>query len=222
MDHHQAIEAQLPERYVFGDLVPGERDEFEEHLADCSRCLEELTLAQAFASNAQAVFREQAYEAAEVAKETRTSWWRSSLAYAFSGGLNVALAGVALYAFLAVIPALQSKLQTLQAPAVATSFVIQGATRGPQATFIVQRGSMASFQLDLPHQFDRYLLSIDMSSGETQKTYTLHVPDKTETLNVTVPSMGLATGDHKTTLRGLQGTESELLAEFVIRITDGK
>jgi anti-sigma factor RsiW len=60
MDHEHAIAAQVPERYVFGELPRKERDEFEEHLADCSYCLQDVTTAQAFAANTREVFRGEA------------------------------------------------------------------------------------------------------------------------------------------------------------------
>ena len=60
MNHEHAVAAQFSERYVYGDLPGKERDDFEEHLADCSLCSEDVMAAQAFAANMRAVFHEQA------------------------------------------------------------------------------------------------------------------------------------------------------------------
>jgi hypothetical protein len=60
MDHETAIQMKASERYVIGDLSSTERDEFEEHFSDCSRCMDDVSMASSFAANAKAVFRERA------------------------------------------------------------------------------------------------------------------------------------------------------------------
>jgi hypothetical protein len=224
MDHQHAIEAQLAERYAFGDLPEPERDNFEEHLADCSRCLQDVRTAQSFAANAHAVFREEARAGVSAVPEQRArfAWWPVRRALAFSGGLNLALAGAALYAFLALVPLLQSRIRTLEAPSVADSFVVQGMTRGAGTIYTVRSDSSANFRFDLPRHFDRYSCVIDRAATHFLKTYNLRVPDNTETLNLTVPVAGLAPGDYQVRLNGLQGNESEPLASFVLRVTPGK
>lgn len=223
MDHQYALEAQLAERYAFGELPQPERDAFEEHLADCSRCLQDVRVAQSFAANAHAVFRDQAQAAAAAPEEKRRfAWWLGTRALAFSGGFNLALAGLALYAFLGLVPLLQSRLRILEAPSAAASFVVHGVTRGTPEVFTVQQDSSANFRLDLPKHFDHYLCVIDGAGSRSSKTYNLRVADNTETLNLTVPVAGLAPGDYNVRLNGSQGNGSELLASFVLRVTPGE
>ena len=40
---------------MLGELPPAERDEFEEHLADCRMCMQEFGAMDIFAANASAV-----------------------------------------------------------------------------------------------------------------------------------------------------------------------
>ena len=61
MDHETAIQTKASERYAIGDLSSSERDAFEEHFSDCTRCLDDVSLASTFAANAKAVFRERAH-----------------------------------------------------------------------------------------------------------------------------------------------------------------
>jgi len=67
MDHETAKQMNAPERYVTGDLSDAARDEFEEHFAGCTLCLDEVSTATAFAANARAVFRDRAAAAVPAA-----------------------------------------------------------------------------------------------------------------------------------------------------------
>jgi hypothetical protein len=220
MDHHLAIKDQLPERYVFGELSDSERDNFEEHLADCSRCMEDVRTAQVFAANTFAVFRDEEQRAAAglPGKPPPAAWWRTRWALAFSGGLNLALAGAALYAFLGVVPFLRTEVQRLEAPELSGSFVLQGPTRGARPVYTVSRDSSATFRFDVPQHFESYVCTLERLSGRLQKTYNLRGADQGETLNLTIPVAGLEPGDYDVTLHGAQDGRSQLLLEFVLRV----
>jgi hypothetical protein len=225
MDHEHAIAAQVPERYVFGELPRKERDEFEEHLADCSSCLQGVTTAQAFAANTREVFREQAAEAMPEVAPLKAGWfaWLGGRpALTFSGGLNLAFAGAALYAVFAVLPAMQSEIRELEKPAVTESFAVAGAARGAAPVYTVERNSFAHFRFDLPRHFDHYEYVVEKVANGERKTYNLRGADGAETLDLTVPVAGLKTGDYKVQVSGSAGTQSELLTSFVLRVTSGR
>lgn len=220
MNHDYAIASQYPERYAYGDLRADERDDFEEHLADCSRCLQDVTVAQAFAANVCAVFREEA-----AAKETKQpergwfTWLPVRQALAFSGGLNFALAGAAVYAFVALLPGLRSEIQQLETPSVTNSFVLAGAARGAAPLFTVAKNSFAHFRIDVPMHFEHFQCQIKNQAGGERKTYNLPRDDDAETLDLTVPVAGLEPGDYKVQVSGSAGAHSEVLASFILRVT---
>src|SRR5215813_6391654 len=108
MDHEEATETKLPMKYVLGDLAPAERDAFEEHLADCSRCMDEVWMGTTFAANAKAVFRDEA--AAPVPAPHRWFQWKPLPSFAFSAALNVVLAAGLGYGVLLVYPRMQAEL----------------------------------------------------------------------------------------------------------------
>lgn len=224
MNHKLALEEQLPDKYVFGELSETERDDFEEHLADCPRCMEDVKLAQSFAANSLAVFRDHSLAPVHSPpKKDPFAWWKGPGALAFSGGLNLALAGAALYAFLAVVPLLKTEVQSLAAPAISQSFVLQGASRSALPVYVIPRNSAATFRLDLPQPFDHYVCVIKSAASGSQKTYNLPGTARdAEMLNVTIPVAGLDPGDHNVELSGVQGTNVDLLARFVLRVTPGK
>jgi hypothetical protein len=221
MDHTLALKEQTAERYIFGELSDSERDEFEEHLADCSKCNEDVKAAQIFASNSYAFFREEAHAADAVTdrKKVRLPWWRMRWALAFSAGLNVALAGVALYAFLALVPFLKNEIQVLGAPAVTETFSLAGNARSARPVYSVPRNASAAFRLDLPEQFDSYTCGIEKNAGGPQKTYNLRIAAGRETLDLTIPAAGLDPGDYNVSLRGLRSGQSQLLSTFTLRVT---
>jgi hypothetical protein len=140
MDHDTAAQMKAPERYVLGDLSPGERDEFEDHFAGCTSCMDEVWTASAFAANARAVFRERA--ATEAAPRKSEGWlayfrWQ----FAVPTLAAVALAVLAMYQSTVTIP-------SLRAPrAFGAAVILDGATRAslPQ----VPAGSPAHFQMGL-------------------------------------------------------------------------
>jgi anti-sigma factor RsiW len=100
MDHETAIQNKASERYVLGDLPAGERDAFEEHFSDCTRCMEDVSLASTFAANAKAVFRDRAH-ARQAPRSTFLQWLFASPVPAFAA---VVLAVVMGYQNLVVIP----------------------------------------------------------------------------------------------------------------------
>lgn len=224
MDHHLAIKEQTAERYIFGELPDAERDEFEEHLADCPKCNEDVKAAQLFAANSYAVFRDEARAADALPRrqEVRSPWWRTRWAIAFSGGLNLALAGVALYAFLALIPFLKSEIRVLGAPALSESFALAGTARSARAVYSVQRDASATFRLDLPEQFDSYTCGLEKKTGGSEKEYNLRVTPGQETLDVTIPAAALDPGDYNVSLLGWRGGQSHRLSTFTLRVTPAR
>jgi anti-sigma factor RsiW len=57
MTHQQSISSGAVESYLFGELPPAERDEFEEHFFECPRCANDVRAAFRLRENAAAVFR---------------------------------------------------------------------------------------------------------------------------------------------------------------------
>ena len=55
MDHVYIEEHQIVSRYAMGKLEPADRVEFEDHLVDCQRCLDELELTEDFRHTLQHV-----------------------------------------------------------------------------------------------------------------------------------------------------------------------
>lgn len=119
MDHEIAIQTKASERYVLGDLSAEERDAFEEHFADCSRCMDDVSLASTFAANTKAVFRDRA-QAKLAPRPAFLEWLFARPVPAFAAILFAAVIG---YQNLVVIP-------ETKAPRAAVALVmLDGETR---------------------------------------------------------------------------------------------
>ena len=109
MDHEAAIKSQAAERYMLGELSMAERDAFEEHLADCSRCMEDAATLDAFAANARAEFAAQSRPLlARPGFRLAGLLPRLAPVMAFSGALNLVLLAVIDYGALRLLPSMRA------------------------------------------------------------------------------------------------------------------
>ena len=60
MDHDTAVRSDAAARYYLKELAETESEAFEDHLAECSACTEDLRSLTIFAANAKAILREKA------------------------------------------------------------------------------------------------------------------------------------------------------------------
>jgi anti-sigma factor RsiW len=65
VDHQSAVERNLTEHYVLGELSPEEAEEFEEHFFDCEICAEDVRQASRARANLKEVLREKGTDPAQ-------------------------------------------------------------------------------------------------------------------------------------------------------------
>ncbi len=225
MDHETAVQLQASERYVLGDLPAAERNEFEDHLADCSRCMRDLALADVFAANATAVFQDEA--TGKVAE--RRGWFDflrpwATQTLAFSGALNLILAVAAGYSVLHVVPSFESRLRQFERPGISETFVVRPQTRGASQVYTAPRSRpFAVFNFDLPQHYQRYAYSLTPSSQTSPRSSSdLAVAANADTLQLTVPTASLPAGDYTLALTGSNGPSPEEIVRCVVRIQPEK
>jgi hypothetical protein len=223
MDHDTALRLKASERYILGELSPGERDEFEVHYSDCSRCLDDVWLASTFAANAGAVFQDQ-----HLARQTapaRAGWldWlklRPAPALAFSGVLNVALAlGIGYQAF-RVIPSMRAQLEEWSVPRVLEPIAVRGIVRGSEARVDVVAGPVLPLFVDLvsPAAYGRYTYTITSMAGDT---VTGELPASAPggyLVLLTIPVARLSPGEYTVAVSGWDGEREVKLGESRFRI----
>jgi hypothetical protein len=218
MDHERAVRLQASEKYLLGELSSAERDEFEEHLADCSRCMDEFWTADVFAANARAVFEDRA---AGRKLRKANSWLdlfhlKPLPTLAFSGALNLAMLGLVSYGTLRILP----RLQTLESPGSAYSFSVRGLSRGAIPAFSVPASAgYANPRFDLLHPYRQYSYTIESATeAGFKRSGALAAVPGSDTLDVIVPVAGLKPGEYRLVVTGSDGGASEEIGRCVLNI----
>ena len=215
IDHESLMQQHTRERYFLGELPAQERDAFEEHLADCAVCLQELAAANIFAANASAVFADLA-----AAKATaKPAGWQAFLrpysfpALAFSGALNVALLLFAGYGLL--------RLERASPPRSGASemFTVHPPARGgeSQVCAVGKAKAFATLRFDLAQPYQKYSYTLEGAG-----TVPVAPPGASETLDLTVALAGIAPGDHKFRVTGWNGQHEVEIGECVLRVAPGQ
>jgi len=217
MDHEEAVETQASMRYVLGELTPEECESFEEHYADCSRCMSDVEVSSSFAANTKEVFRQRA-----LTGETRKpfAWlrWRPFPALALSGALNVALVAGLGYGLVrggAVSPAYIASSSQLESVDVVP---VNSATRGSEglAKVMVSRRPVV-LTFDLRQHYDRYFYSIERA-GTAVVSGEVNVPGHPESLSLPVPASRLSPGEYKLTVTATAGSVRDELGACVLQV----
>ena len=222
MDHQTAVKIQATEKYILGELTAVEREEFEEHLSDCSRCMEDTHTADVLAVNMREVFQDRAEHAAV---SRRTGWLdllrlRPVPVLAFSGAMNIALLAFLVYGAARVVPSLESRLSDYETPHASASFAVRGVSRGAGDVFTISKSATyANLRFDLPQHYSNYYYSIEGPAGRVQRRGALQVPADADILNVTIPTAALAPGDYNVKVTGSEGgTQRDEIGSCVLRI----
>lgn len=219
MDHDTAVRIKAPEAYIIGDLSETERDEFEEHFADCPGCREEVWLATAFAANARAVFRDRERQPAA----SRSDWlawfrFRPAPALAWSAALNVLLCLGLGYQALRVMPVLRLQATSVTEPRSVQVVPVHSAVRGAagETAVVVSRPAVV-LAFDLPRRYQRYTYSIRPMSGGKELTGEAGPPD-TDSLNIEVPVAHLVPGEYTVAASGWEDGREERLGDCRLKV----
>jgi Putative zinc-finger len=222
MNHETASGMKAAERYVLDELPPAERDAFEEHLSDCSRCMEDVWADELFRANARAVFQDRA-SGRPIPKPNGWLDWirlRPVPVLAFSGALNLAMLALVGYG-LHAIPALESRVSELDKPEVSQVLRLRGISRGAGQEFTVT-GEFATLRIDLPHRYQRYAYILEDGAGHLRRSGPLTVPPDAQEVILTVPVAGLDTGDRRLKVTGSDSGQADEIAACLLHVQSNK
>jgi anti-sigma factor RsiW len=152
MNHNEAVEQMVVERYLLGDLDTGTRDDFEEHLFSCPECALDTRVATAFIEEAKAQLGELAPAQPKVKEagkpEKGRGFWFLAWRPAFAAPVFAALAVVIGYQNLVTIPTLSKAVGQPQIVPIAP---ISGAARGgTHPSVAADRAHGISLPVDIP------------------------------------------------------------------------
>jgi len=158
MDHNQAIKSRACEKYLLGELAPGEREAYEEHYFACADCAAGLRAAAEVVGASRVIFRES--PAGTTAREGWFGWLKPVLAPALASLLAV----VILYQNLVSIP----HWKKAAAPRVLEMHSLLAAnSRGEGLVFSVVPDEPFGLYVDVPADpaHSSYLLRLEDPSG---------------------------------------------------------
>lgn len=206
---------------MLGELSMAERDAFEEHLADCSRCMEDAATLDAFAANARAEFAAQSRPLlARPGFRLAGLLPRLAPVMAFSGALNLVLLAVIGYGALRLLPSMRARIAEAGEPRVAQLWVVHGVSRSASAVYTVSRsGVQPVFRFDLPQRFAHYTYTIEQRTGGFRKTGPLAVAAGVERVDMTLPLANLEPGDYVIRIVGLDQSQSIEIGSWTLRVT---
>jgi anti-sigma factor RsiW len=238
MNHNQAVDQMVAEKYLLDELSPEARDAFEEHFFDCPQCALDLRAGAVFvraakteltAIEASAPAMEKAAEAVAppnaAGAKPKNSLWSTLLSWtsrpAFAAPAFAALLLVLVYQNAVTFPALRSAANQPRLVPVAP---VRGATRG--ASHIVlsaDRRYGVALPVDLPSASDvapgiapaaSYAFDLRDPQGKLAWSGSIPAPaqqsESEQTYSLLIPGAMLRNGSYSLTVTGVsaQGVRS--------------
>jgi len=220
MDHSQAQEQMIAERYLLNELTPEARDAFEEHVFDCPECALDLRAAAAFIDEAKAQLPAlaPASSATPMQPKAKRNWWFSGWRPVFVVPSFAALLLAIGYQNLVQFPALRN--QAAQ-PRILAMTTLHGATRGaPVATIVADPAQGIGLPIDLSPEpgaapVASYSLALMDATGKQVWTGTYAATGSNNggpRILVAIPGAILRNGSYTMTVTGVdaQGTRTPL------------
>jgi hypothetical protein len=189
MNHSEAMEQMAAERYLLDELGPDARDEFEEHLFDCPKCVVDVRAGDVFLREAKVQLPALVAEDEARARESRAFGkpaktrrdWFAWLRPAYLAPAFAMLLGVVAYQNFVTVPELR---EAANEPRLAPLTELRGNTRGSEHQMLTVTRKLG---LALPVD----LLPVDMPAGNfVSYAFTLAGPDGKASWTTTIPATG--------------------------------
>ncbi len=210
MNHSEAVEQMVSERYLLNELTPDARDAFEEHAFNCPECALDLRAGALFVHEAKVQLPELVASQARsgVAKaSTKRNFWFSLWRPAFAAPAFAALLIVVGYQNFVTVPALR---QSAHEPRVAPLAPRHSATRGGTLpTFTADRTHGVALPVDLvidPEAAPAAYYSFDLRDPQGKLVWTGSLPataqgtGSDQAFSLTIPGSMLQSGSYSLTV----------------------
>ncbi|HEX4320488.1 MAG TPA: zf-HC2 domain-containing protein [Acidobacteriaceae bacterium] len=223
MDHSEAVEQMLAEKYLLNELPPEMRDAFEEHMFDCPECAFDMRAGAAFVDEAKLQLPGLTMQAAgapgaassapaelravsPMKKRSLFSWWRPMFASpVFAAPVFATLLLVVGYQNLVTFPAMRAASTE---PHFASSLALHSGARGATHTAVEagrEQDVVLSIDVPLQNSYPSYTVDLYDPQGKlawTRKVAASAVSSEDGTLWVTIPGAGLRQGSYALAVSG--------------------
>lgn len=220
MNHSEAVDRMIAERYLLNELGPDEREAFEEHFFDCPECALDVRAGTAFVSETKAqlpaiAVRSVAGKQPVAGKQgPQWTWWKPAFAIPVFAGLLTVIA----YQNLVTVPKLKRELRQ---PHIVSSIPSYGATRGGASVPVTaDKAHGVALPVDISidpavGNFALYSFSLSGPSGNVVWTGTIAAPAQEPNgdlqLSIVVPGRLLENGTYFVGVEGV-GTRGDRTA----------
>jgi anti-sigma factor RsiW len=236
MDHSEAVQQMMAERYLLDELTPDARDAFEEHFFDCPECALDLRAGAAFVEAAKAQLPELTgalpapVPSHSRKRKVKREWWLSWLQPAFAVPAFATLLLVIGYQNLVIYPGLRAEASQ---PRLIPWAPLHGAMRdGVPLAITADRRHGVALPVDLPAQssLDAYAsYSIDLydPQGKLAWTGAVAAPNESQSvaqrLSLVIPGAMLQSGAYSLVVSGVGSRGERTVIDryaFDLRLTD--
>ena len=234
MDHSEAIQQMMAERYLLDELTPDIREAFEEHLFDCPECALDLRAGAAFVEAAKAQLpRLTGALPASIPSRSRKPWiarggWLRWLQPAFAVPAFASLLLVLGYQNLVTYPGLRAAAGQ---PRLLAWAPLNGATRGGALlTITADRRHGVALPIDLPAQsspdaYASYCFDLYDPQGKLAWTGAQAAPNVNDSqrLSLMIPGAMLQSGAYSLVVSGVGAHGERKVIDryaFDLRLTD--
>jgi hypothetical protein len=198
MDHGEAEQTQVVEKYLLGELSAAQEDEFAEHFFSCEECAQDLRSTAQFLDTTKKVLAADRLAGPQSSKRRNIRWIPAPYAVAAS----VALLAFTLYQNVVTIP----RLRTSAAPQALAVFSLAGlGSRSAGATVVSPTpGKPFALLLDIPPQdnISEYRCQILSSSGAPVVSIDLSEDAVKKTVPLFIPASVLKPGEYQLAISG--------------------
>ncbi|HEY2499134.1 MAG TPA: zf-HC2 domain-containing protein [Candidatus Angelobacter sp.] len=208
IDHDEAMQNMIAERYLLGELSEGDRDAYEEHLFACPICFEQVKAGSEFVGHLRRIGTEEP-------TPTLMSGFMSQLV----GGMRnpAAISALCLFLLASGIAVRQNSIITrLKEPRPELRSVLTGIAHGFGATTVLQVSKNSELSLHVEYarkgEFTHYLAQIVSSSGKLLHTIALPETQTGTMASIAMPAEALNPGQYSIVVIGRRsdGTQEEV------------
>jgi hypothetical protein len=223
MDHGEARQQMLAEKYLLNELPPETRDAFEEHFFDCPECAFDLRAGSAFVNEAKVQlpglmasspqgsgFASGVPDKKRNGRFSLSGWWKPLFASpAFAAPVFATLLLVVGYQNLVTLPAMRTAMNE---PQLMPTFALHTGSRGSDHTVVeADRKLGVGLVIDVPEQaaYASYAVDLYDPKGKlawTRKISAAEIGTEDGTLTVALPGRGLVAGSYSLTISGVSAT----------------
>lgn len=214
MDHTEATQLMIAEKYLLDELSPESRDQFEEHFFGCPECALDVRTGAALVEQMKVALSEApvADQARVPSPEVRKSGWMAWLRPAFVLPVLAALLGVIAYQNFVTYPQLQLAANAPQVlPWASINLNSRGAST-PVITAHSGQGFLLFVNIPADGRFSSYVAELHDPTGKMEWSLTIPAVTAEDAWPIRVPSAARHEGSYTLVVQGIgsSGARSEV------------